>query len=247
MNIFTSFRSSLVFSVIVQLICGFITLYSLFLPISVEFNYLYSLVGLDTAVQFIEASFYLLFIYFNVSASSASVIRYFDWYLTTPVMLLTAVAFFFYNSETGKELIRSQQKTREQEKSFIKSKVVLPITDFINYSNHKISILIILISNFLMLIAGHIGEIGLLSIFNATWIGFVFFFIEFYYVFEDFVRPYGDFNVYMFYSIFITVWGLYGIAYVFNHKIKNISYNILDLISKNIYGLLLAYSIYELS
>jgi bacteriorhodopsin len=241
MNI--SFRNSLIVSVIIQLTAGLITLYALYIPVKDEFNYLYSLVGLDAIVQFVEAFYYLLFIYYDISASNASKLRYFDWFITTPIMILTAVAFFFYNSTQGKDFIKSQPKTREET---LKSKLLKPMTDFINYPNHTWSLVIILISNFLMLLTGYIGEIGLLSILNATIIGFVFFFVEFYYIFKDFVAPYGDTNIYIYYTIFTTVWALYGVAYIFNDTIKNISYNILDLISKNIYGLLLAYSIYSL-
>lgn len=244
MNIFTSFRSSLIFSLMFQLTCGLITLYALYIPVKPESNYLYSLAGLDTVVQFIEAFFYLMLLYFGISAARASEIRYFDWFITTPIMILTAVAFFFYNSNKGREFLKLQETSREDTKSFIQSKIIKPMTDFINYSNHKLSLATILIANFLMLLTGYIGELGYMSITTATLVGFVFFFIEFYYIYKDFVVPYGDTNTYVFYAIFTTVWALYGVAYVFSDKVKNISYNLLDLLSKNVYGLLLAYAIY---
>lgn len=247
-NIFTSFRNSLILSVILQLTAGLITIYTLFIPIHEEYSYLYSLTGMDTIVQFIEALFYILFIYLGVSAPQASKIRYFDWFITTPIMILTTIAFFFYDSNEGKQFSRTKinKTTREQEKSFIKNKLFKPMKDFIKYKDHYNSIIIILLSNFLMLLTGYLGEINILSIISATIIGFLFFFVEFYYIYKDFVIPYGNSNTYLYYSIFIIVWGLYGVAYVFNDTIKNISYNILDLISKNIYGLLLGLSIYNM-
>lgn len=248
MNIFTSFKSSLIFSVIIQITAGIITFYTLFIPIEEKYNYLYSLTSMDTIVQFIEALFYILFIYYGVTVSQASKIRYFDWFITTPIMVLTTIAFFFYESKEGKELsvANLNNTTREHKKSSIKHKLLKPIQNFINYKDHYTSIIIILISNFLMLLTGYLGEISILSILNATLLGFVFFFIEFYYIYKDFVVPYKNPNTYLYYSIFTTVWALYGIAYVFNDRIKNISYNILDLISKNIYGILLGLSIYNL-
>lgn len=244
MNIFTSFRSSLIFSLMFQLMCGLITFYTLYIPVKQESNYLYSLAGLDTVVQFIEAFFYLMLLYFGISAARASEIRYFDWFITTPMMILTAVAFFFYSSNKGREFLKSQETSREDTKLFIQSKLVKPMADFINYSNHKLSLVTILIANFLMLLTGYIGELGYMNITTATLVGFVFFFIEFYYIYKDFVVPYGDTATYLFYAIFTTVWALYGVAYVFSDKVKNISYNLLDLLSKNVYGLLLAYAIY---
>lgn len=245
MTIVPSFRTSLIFSIIIQLTAGLITLLTLFIPIDDKFNYLYSLVAMDTFVQFIQASFYSLFLYYNVSAYQASKIRYFDWFITTPIMIITTVAFFFYNSKHT-TISNKTTPSREGKISFFREKIIKPMNDFINYSSHKSSLAIILISNFLMLLFGYLGELGILSILSATFIGFIFFFIEFYYIYKDFVVPYGDYNTYFYYTVFTIVWGLYGVAYIFNDKLKNISYNILDLISKNIYGLLLGYSIYSM-
>jgi hypothetical protein len=126
-------------------------------------------------------------------------------------------------------------------------KYIKPIKDFISHSNHKTSLFIILISNALMLLFGYLGEINIISFLNAFVIGFLFFFIEFYYIYKDFIIPYGDDNSNMYFTVFTIVWGLYGVAYAFNDTTKNIMYNILDLISKNIYGLVLSYLIYRLS
>jgi len=49
------------------------------------------------------------------------------------------------------------------------------------------------------------------------------------------------------YNIFFLmffIWGLYGIAAIFNYKIKNTFYNILDIFSKNFFGLFLSYLVY---
>ena len=44
----------------------------------------------------------------------------------------------------------------------------------------------------------------------------------------------------------LSIWGLYGIAAMFNNNIKNTSYNLLDIVSKNFYALYLSYKIYNL-
>ena len=43
-----------------------------------------------------------------------------------------------------------------------------------------------------------------------------------------------------------SIWFLYGIAAMFNFRLKNAGYNILDLFSKNFYGLFLSYLIYKI-
>ena len=43
----------------------------------------------------------------------------------------------------------------------------------------------------------------------------------------------------------LFVWALYGVAAAFSYKPKNIAYNVLDIVSKNFYGVLL--TIYALT
>ena len=64
-------------------------------------------------------------------------------------------------------------------------------------------------------------------------IGFYFFYKLFYTIYNEFVLN-NIINTRLF--IFITtIWGLYGIAALMTVHIKNICYNILDIISKNFY------------
>ena len=45
----------------------------------------------------------------------------------------------------------------------------------------------------------------------------------------------------------VIVWGLYGVAAMTDLKTKNIAYNILDIVSKNFYGLFIYYIIIQIS
>ena len=47
----------------------------------------------------------------------------------------------------------------------------------------------------------------------------------------------------LFWYFFIT-WSMYGISALFSYVPKNISYNVLDLFSKNFFGLFLSYKVY---
>jgi hypothetical protein len=268
MALLLSFNTSLKVSLIIQLISGIIGSYVLLLKIKPEYNYLYSLMFLDTLVQFTEAFYYSLFIYYGVSAEYASKLRYYDWFITTPVMLLITIALVFYNSQhstisslyhTSSETQHNNTLTRERDKLYNINKInqtfseklyntyIYPVIKFINHSTHKQSVGLILISNFFMLLFGYLGEQSIITRLSATVIGFIFFFISFYVMFADFIVKYGNTMTYYYYAIFTTVWGLYGIAYLFNEETKNIMYNGLDLISKNIYGLILSYIIYTMS
>jgi hypothetical protein len=40
--------------------------------------------------------------------------------------------------------------------------------------------------------------------------------------------------------VMLVVWALYGVAATFPYKEKNVSYNLLDVVSKNFYGLFLS-------
>jgi hypothetical protein len=50
-------------------------------------------------------------------------------------------------------------------------------------------------------------------------------------------------TIVQFIEFLFIVWLLYGIAYLFNYKYRNVSYNILDIFSKNFYGLYIFYKI----
>ena len=73
---------------------------------------------------------------------------------------------------------------------------------------------------------------------------FYFFGLTFYKLY-DYYAKYSNKN-YLIFFIMLFIWGLYGVAANFNNKIKNSFYNILDIFSKNFYGLFLSYLIYNI-
>jgi hypothetical protein len=102
----------------------------------------------------------------------------------------------------------------------------------------------IVLLNAAMLIFGYLGELKKLSLFTSVFGGFIPFFIMFYIIYENFAK-YTDLGTTMFWY-FLVVWGLYGVAACLSYKLKNISYNILDLFAKNATGLFLVYIIWKL-
>ena len=73
----------------------------------------------------------------------------------------------------------------------------------------------------------------------STFLGFIPFTIMFYIIYEKYSK-YTTIGITTFYY-FAFIWSLYGVAALMSYEVKNIMYNILDLFSKNFFGLFLAY------
>lgn len=98
-------------------------------------------------------------------------------------------------------------------------------------------ILPIIILNYIMLYIGYLGETKIIDMWKASFLGFIPFIGMFYILFKNYLQPKYVFANYMFFSIYLIVWGLYGIVYLFNVEYKNIMMNILDCIAKCLVGL----------
>ena len=104
------------------------------------------------------------------------------------------------------------------------------------------TIITILLLNWLMLLFGYLGEISLLPVLLGVSLGFIPFLIYYYIIYKKYAILSKD-GLKLFFYFFI-VWSLYGIVAILPYKIKNICYNILDLFSKNFFGLFLTYLIF---
>lgn len=216
-----SIYKSALMSLILQLIIGLLSLYGLSIKLEKNELILNQILLLETIVQFIEFSFYiwLVFNFSNIKVN-VSLIRYIDWFITTPTMLFSIISFFIY------------QNVKPE---FVSLKNIF-------YDNINILTWIFGLNAF-MLILGFSGEIKLINKYWATILGFFGLIGSHYLIYTNFV---GEklINNYIFWFNFI-LWSLYGIAYMLSFKNKNIFYNILDVFAKNINGLLiLAYILY---
>jgi hypothetical protein len=95
----------------------------------------------------------------------------------------------------------------------------------------------IILLNYVMLYSGYLGEAKAIGRELAFIVGFIPFFAMFYLIYVSFVLPKYCFENYVLYFIFLTVWGFYGIAYMFEESYKNIAMNILDCIAKCFIGI----------
>ena len=221
-------KDSLVLSFFVQIITLIIGLLIVFLTNVKQSNTLIrEALILENLVQIIEGSFYIWFIYFytkNVDKEDIARYRYYDWFFSTPIMIISTVAYFHYNNT---KLISALSSSSLY--SFFKTDI------------KKISEL--LFYNFNMLFVGYLQELKLITLTISTIVGFFFFGLLFYKMFIYYVK--NNSANYLIFYLMLFIWGLYGIAALYKNKIKNASYNILDIFSKNFFGLFLAYLVYN--
>ncbi len=205
-------------SLYAQLITGFIDTWGLNIKVPIEKEIFRTLLKIELFVQIIEFIFYVWLVKNIKTHSNITKYRYFDWMITTPLMLVTLMAF-------------------------IDDSRVNSLTEFLK--NNKTIITEVLILNFLMLYFGYLGETGVLKINESVFIGFIPFLIYYNKIFNKFIKNKNIPNIKkkVFYYFFI-IWTLYGIAALLPYTLKNILYNIFDLFSKNFFGLFLVYIIY---
>jgi bacteriorhodopsin len=212
-----------VISLIVQLVVGIIDYLALNIKISEKDEILKDLLRLEVFVQMIEFAFYVwLIYYFSKVSRNITPVRYLDWAITTPLMLITLAAFLKHDGTTPTRL-----------------------TEFL--SNHVEPILKIVLLNASMLLFGLIGELGYLNRYTSTALGFIPFAMNFKYIKDTFLPSDEDKYKNAVFYWFVFFWGLYGVFAVMSYTVKNTGYNILDLFAKNFFGLFLAYILWSKS
>ena len=208
-------------SVIIQLLTGLYGLSGLSVPVAPKDSLLRSVLSLEMLVQGFELVFYLFFLVGFHLASLAQT-RYFDWFITTPVMLFTMSAYFLHQEAEGK-------KTGE----------ILTIEDI--FLLHRSTLVEIFIWNALMLVFGLLGEVGWISIGAAFSLGTLCLLRSFYLLYSEFAQK-SEQGKSLFHILFV-LWSGYGIAFLFPVIPKNIGYNVLDILAKNFFGVYLAYQL----
>ena len=218
-------HSSLLFSIVVQLVTGVIELLALFVKTAPGMALIKQLLGLEVAVQAVEGTFYA-WLYYNIDrVKNITPKRYADWALTTPTMLVTLVAYIIYLNAPSSESLSLLQILREN---------AAPIAQIVGL-------------NWLMLLFGYLGEVGVIPLLTGVALGFAPFIAYFYIMYERFIHNANDVNStstsMKIYVYFLVFWSLYGIVAVLPYALKNTIYNVLDLFSKNFFGLFLSYLI----
>ena len=97
--------------------------------------------------------------------------------------------------------------------------------------------LIILAFNYLMIGAGYMGEIGLISKRRGQVIGFIGFILLYGFIYVKYMTGAAIFDNQMIFWAFVIFWSFYGLIYEVEPEKRNIGYNILDLFSKCFVGI----------
>ena len=215
--------STAIASLSAQFIIGIVDYLALKTEVNQKDEIIKDLLKVELFVQIIELTFYIwLLYYFSQVSHNITPFRYLDWSITTPLMLITLSGFLSHDETTTARL-----------------------GGFLHQNAG--SIIKIVVLNAAMLFFGFIGEIGLLNPYLSTALGFIPFAINFKDIKEKFLPSSEDnFKNSLFYW-FLIFWSLYGLFAVMNYTTKNVGYTILDIFSKNILGLFLAYIVWSKS
>ena len=200
----------------IQFVTTAISLDGLNYSLSEKDEILHDILLLEAFVQVVEAVFYIWVILALKKLKIMTPRRYLDWMITTPTMLLTTIIFMEY------------LRFKETRKSFT-------FTEFLK--DHQTNILKIFAYNWGMLLFGYLGEVGYIETKMSVLIGFVFFGLSFHLIYSEYAK-HTDLGKKLF-MFLIGIWSLYGVAALLKIREKNTMYNMLDVVSKNFYGLLI--------
>ena len=229
----TTLETSIYLSMIIQIITGLVGLHGFYFQIPEKHQILQTINKLEFGVQVVEFCFYIWISIAVISLSGMTPRRYLDWFITTPTMLLSTILFFSYNTHLDEE----------KENKFDNANTK-PITFTEIIQKNKKQIITIFLLNAGMLVFGLLGELKTIPLLLSNILGFICFAFLFKGVYS-FVGPNKENK--KLYTFFLIVWSLYGLAQLLPILEKNISYNFLDVVAKNFYGLFIYYKLRQVA
>jgi bacteriorhodopsin len=106
-------------------------------------------------------------------------------------------------------------------------------------SKNKVFIFKMVTLNIAMMLFGLAGELNYMDYNTSIIIGFIPFIYYFKMIYDKYIITNTDNNKTRLYWFFFIIWTMYGVAAFLPYELKNISYNILDLFSKNLFSVFL--------
>ncbi len=206
-------------SLFIQFITGVFDVYGLSIIVPENKKIFRELLQIELTVQTIEFVYYSWMVKNITKMKNITPTRYYDWFITTPTMLITLMAYLDTSNS-------------------------LSIIDFLK--KHTKNVYKIIFLNVLMLLLGLAGELGYINIKTSVFLGFIPFVMYFEIIYNEFVdnKNLTKDQIFMYWFFFLT-WSLYGIAALFPYETKNSMYNILDLFAKNFLGIFLVYILWK--
>lgn len=247
-KLFDIFKLTIFFSLIVQIVTTFFNIgilsFDIFdISFQDDVELLIQLVWLGLIVQIIEGTFYAWLVKYVDALSNITKYRYYDWFFSTPTMLITLVVYLLYlkdKEENEKEVVKKDSNSDKKEKlEKTAKKSNNDLWSYINENKYLLSIILFL--NALMLLFGYLGEIDFITNNTAVMFGFIPFLTYFYLIYDNYAK-HTTMGIWLF-GLFSAIWSLYGFAALMPYYIKNISYNLLDTISKNFFEVFLGFKL----
>jgi bacteriorhodopsin len=199
-------------SVLVQALFALPSAIALFLPLRSEDDELRAIAALDLASQCIEFAYYAAAVgYFGRIRTWT---RYIDWFVSTPVMLLSFLAFYVHRTDGG-HLGTVFEPDR---------------------AGNTVAILLL---NHAMLSCGLVYELRVAPRWGPAvlLLGTALFLAESAFILNEYVAPAADALSNGIFVFVFVVWGAYAVAAAMPYRPKNVAYNTLDIVSKNFYGI----------
>jgi bacteriorhodopsin len=212
-------------SLFIQFITGLIDIYGIKLPVGDNFTILKEILTVELGVQVIEFIFYIWLVFSIHSIKNITIYRYMDWFITTPIMLITLMAYLS-----------------------IKTSETTNLWKFVN--DNKENIIYVVLLNMAMLGFGVLGEFIPRHNLIFVLLGFIPFVLYFKKIYDEYYLTAKEdihpvFTRERIFWYFVVIWALYGIIALFPYTLKNISFNIIDLFSKNGFGIMLVYILFH--
>jgi len=246
MDIKKTLKTSVFASLYVQIFTGILNIFVAFIDFtpfvySYESKILVKLLWIAIFVQIIEGIFYVWLARSFDSVSNITVYRYYDWFITTPTMLFILAVYLSFLDKKENKLVLDDEEindilVKKEETDLDDKQLEINLYEFI--IEHRVVLSTIVILNALMLFFGFSGEMGWIKNKTAVGLGFIPFIAYFYLIYENFAKT-TETGIILFW-VFTAIWSLYGFSALAPYAYKNISYNILDLISKNFMELYLS-------
>lgn len=204
-------RTSAIASLVAQLLIGAVTSVGFFLNVKNDQDR----EDLNTILAFEVSSQGIEFLWYTVvliqSQAITARLRYIDWVLSTPVMLISLAMFFRHRDTTSpSSSVLSVFESYEIYACLGVNWIMLAF-GFAMESDW--------ISDTLGLVGGGLSLVGSFT-------------------FLAVLTPIDTMSHVLFWTTF-GVWGLYGVAAAFDDVSKNVMYNAIDVVSKNCFGLFL--------
>jgi len=201
-------------SLIIQFTSGIFDVYGLTIKVPEDKEIFRELLKIELVVQTVEFVYYFWMVQNISNFENITPTRYYDWFVTTPTMLITLMAYL-------------DTKNSKNINKFIESNGQL--------------ILEVIVLNFMMLIFGLISEFKGLDVKTSVALGFIPFVLYFQQIYSKYINEKTSLDQQFMYWFFVVTWSLYGVAALLPYDTKNTMYNILDLFAKNFIGVFLVY------